>query len=179
MAARSTLVGLVALLLLAGCGGGDDDGPALEAVPPAAPADLCALVPASVSRGLEASGSSDDSGDPRAVCALGSTSGPEVRAVVTWLQLEDQGPATTVWTSQCDAIDRTRLAEPRGFEVAGADATCAGAATRQGTDTASVAVQRGREVLTARVQGSGGEPAALDLAGALLAGVLDELDTGR
>ncbi len=177
MAARAAALTLAAALLLTGCGADDPPG-AVESVPPPAPADLCALVPASVSRGLESSSSSDDGGDPRAVCSLRSTSGDRVRAVVTWLQLEDENPADVVLRSQCAAIDRSRLDEPAGFEVEGAAQTCAGTRETGGDDVASVAVRRGREVLTVRVDSSGGTP-ALRRSQQLLEGVLAELDTGR
>lgn len=177
MHVRATGLALAAALLLAGCGA-DDPPAAVESVPPAAPADLCALVPEGVSRGLESSSSSSEGDDPRALCSLRSASGPSVRAVVTWLQLEEENPADVVLRSQCAAIDRSRLDEPRGFEVEGATQTCAGARTTGGRDVASVAVRRGREVLTARVESQGGA-AALDRSQQLLEGVLSELDTGR
>ena len=177
MGARAVALTLAAALLLTGCGA-DDPPTAVEPVPPAAPADLCALVPASVSRGLETSASSDEGGDPRAVCSLRSTSGARVRAVVTWLQLEEENPADVVLRSQCAAIDRSRLDEPRGFAVDGATQACAGSRETDGDDVASVAVRRGREVLTARVETTGG-PSALDRSRQLLEGVLAELDTGR
>lgn len=177
MRARATAVGIAALLVLSGCGA-DDPPAAVESVPPAAPADLCALVPDQVSKGLEASASSDESGDPRAVCSLRSTAGPGVRAVVTWLQLEEENPADVVLSSQCNAIDRSRLDEAESFEVEGATHTCAGQRETDGEDVASVAVRRGREVLTARVESRGGT-AALDRSRQLLEGVLAEIDTGR
>lgn len=177
MGVRATALSLAALFLVAGCGA-DDPPAAVESVPPPAPADLCALVPEAVTKGLESSASSDDRGDPRAVCSLRSTSGPAVRAVVTWLQLEEENPADVVLRSQCAAIDRSRLDDPRGFAVEGATQTCAGAREAEGEDVASVAVRRGREVLTARVESRGGT-AALDRSQQLLEGVLAEIDTGR
>lgn len=177
MRARVTAAGVAALFVLAGCGA-DDPPAAVESVPPAAPADLCALVPERVTRGLESSASSDETGDPRAVCSLRSTSGAPVRAVVTWLQLEEENPADVVLRSQCNAIDRSRLDEPKAFGVEGATQTCAGERETGGKDVASVAVRRGREVLTARVESQGGT-AALDRSQQLLEGVLAEIDTGR
>src|SRR3954471_10359832 len=79
---------LAAALLVSACG---TEPEPLEEMQPDAPADLCATVPAAAKEGLQASSNTDTTGAPTAACSLRSAPGakPEVRAVITWNQLDD------------------------------------------------------------------------------------------
>lgn len=163
-------------LLLAGCGGEPD---AVEPLPPLAPPDLCALLPESATDGLLASASSDEDGDPTAACALRSESGQDVEVLVTWLLLQDDQRAQVVWESQCAGIDRNRLTETDTV-VEGADETCAARGDDGGSDIASVAVRRVREVVTVRVTTRAEQDlTSLERARTLATGVLPELPDAR
>ncbi len=154
----------LAVLALAGCG---SEPEAVEPLPPAAPPDLCALLPDEAVGDLAGTATSDDDGDPTAACAL--RGGADAAVLVTWLQLSDDAQATTVYQSQCAAIDRRVLPERRA-EVDGAGETCAGSARGR----ASLALVSGREVVTVRADLPRGED-ALARATALAAGLLEDL----
>lgn len=139
-----------ASLALTACGASE---PApLTAMQPDAPADLCATVPEATRTGLETSSDTDTSGDPTAACSLRSAPGvsPEVRAVVTWLRVNDEKAADTVLDSQCRAIDRTVFREPAGLSIDGADKTCAGSGKVGSAEAATLAAVAGRTVITVR-----------------------------
>ncbi|WP_030484242.1 hypothetical protein [Nocardioides aequoreus] len=152
------------VLGLAGCG---TEPEALEPLPPAAPADLCALLPEAAVGDLTGTASSDDDGDPTAACAL--RGGTDASVLVIWLQLSDEAQATTAYESQCAAIDRRVLPE-REAAVEGAGETCAGS----GDGRASLALVSGREVVTVRADLPRGED-ALGRATALADGLLEDL----
>lgn len=162
---RLGLVAPVLLATLAGCGASSDPEP-LEALPPAAPDDLCALLPAADTTGLTGTSSSSQEGDPTAACAMYDAAGDTL--LVTYLQLGDLASARSAWETQCAAIDPTVLPE-RQARVDGADETCAGA----GDGRASLAVVAGRDLLTVRAQTD--EPLAR--ATSVASGVLDGLPT--
>ena len=71
-ARRRSGLGIVvaALLLLAGCGSFEPEP--VQALPPEAPADLCATLPAATRAGLVGSSSTDVEGTPTAACSLRS-----------------------------------------------------------------------------------------------------------
>lgn len=151
------------LSLLVGCGSEPEP---LEALPPAAPEDLCSLLPASGTRDLDGTASSSQDGDPTAACALRGAGGDSV--LVTYLQLEGEPAARRAWESQCTGIDPSVLAE-RQVEVEGADETCAGASDER----SSLALLAGRDLVTVRV--SAAEPPPLERATVLADGLLAEL----
>ena len=119
------------LLLLSGCGGSQPA--ALKPMEPEVPADLCATVPAAAKAGLVTNSDSDTTGNPTAACSLRSPDGSkaQVRAVVTWVQLDDDVTADDVLASQCRAIDRTEFKEQTGFAAQGADKACAASGGRR------------------------------------------------
>ncbi len=150
---RSAQVGtlLATLLLAAGCGTTEPEP--LTAMTPEVPADLCALVPEAARQELVANASSDETGNPTAACSLRSAdnAATEVRAVVTWLQTNDEDSADEVLASQCRAIDRAKYQVADGFLAAGADEVCAGSGTVDGADSATIAAVHGLEIVTVRV----------------------------
>ena len=152
------------LTLLVGCGG--DEPEPHEALPPAAPEDLCSLLPASATEGLTGTASSSQDGDPTAACALRGVGGDTV--LVTYLQLEGEPAARRAWESQCTAIDPTALPEQE-VDVEGADETCAGASDER----ASLSLLAGRDLVTVRV--SAPQPPPLERADELAEGLLAEL----
>lgn len=157
---------LLAPLLLTTTACGSDPEP-LEALPPAAPEDLCSLLPESLTQGYTGSASSSQEGDPTAACALRSGDGKTV--LVTYLQLEGEPAGTTAFESQCAAIDRRAMPE-RDVVVEGTDDTCAGA----GDDRSSLAVVTGRDLVTVRTTGGDGATAmrsSVDMAAAVLDGL--------
>lgn len=170
---------LATLLLAAGCGSTEPEP--LTAMPPEVPADLCATIPEAARQGLLTNSSTDETGNPTAACSLRSpvSAATEVRAVVTWLQTNDEFSADEVQDSQCRAIDRTRFREPSGFEASGAEETCAASGRVDGADSATIAAVNGLEVVTVRVTSSppGGSP-ALTRAQQMLEGVLSSLAGG-
>ena len=118
-----------AALLLTGCGA-TTQPQALTPMPDQAPADLCAMVPAAERAGLIADSTSDTAditGTPTEACSLRSQTGatPQVRTLVTWLQLDDSETALGVYESQCRAVDRTVFRVATGFKATGADRACA------------------------------------------------------
>jgi hypothetical protein len=147
-------------------------------MPPEVPADLCATVPASTRQGLATSASSDPEGNPTAACSLRSTVGdePQVSAVVTWMQNNDEASADEVLASQCRAIDRQSYREQPDFSVAGADDACGASGKVDGTDSATIAAVSGLQVVTVRY-GSlpAGRSPALTRAREMAEGVLAEL----
>jgi hypothetical protein len=135
---RTTWVLVVAGLALSGCGTTEPEP--LEPVPPAVPADLCASIPEDARRDLTTSASTDESGNPTAACALRSEPGgrSDVRAVVTWTQLNDEDSAKSVLESQCRSIDPQEFARQDPYDVEGGDDACAGKG--KSADSATLAV---------------------------------------
>jgi hypothetical protein len=167
---------LAALLLLSACGGGDPEP--LKPMSPEVPADLCAAVPDSARTGLVTNSDSDTTGNPTAACSLRSpdTSAGQVRAVVTWLQLDDDVSADDVLSSQCRSIDKSEFKEQAGFTAQGADRACAASAPATGTDSATMAAVKDREVVTVRyVADPPGNPRAMERAQQMLEGVLSSV----
>jgi hypothetical protein len=167
---------LVTLLLAAGCG--TTEPAPLEAVQPEVPADLCATVPAATRQGLIANSNSDEGGNPTAACSLRSADGAatQVRAVVTWVQTNDDATAEDVLGSQCRAIDRSQFKEQNGFRAAGADKACAASGRIDGADSATLAAVAGREVFTVRLSSlPPGDAPALGRATDMLEGVIGSL----
>ncbi len=163
---------LAALLFASGCGGSEEPEP-LQPMEPEVPADLCATVPESAKAGLESASNSVTTGNPTAACSLRSptNSKEQVRAVVTWVQLNDDVLAGEVLDSQCRAIDLTKYKEQPGFQAQGADRACA--ARGAGADSATMAAVTGREVVTVRLSAdSPVSPPAFVQAQQMLEGVL-------
>lgn len=150
---RSAQLGtlLATLLLAAGCG--TTEPKPLTAIRPEVPADLCATVPAAARAGLIANSNADATGNPTAACSLRSAdnAATEVRAVVTWLQTNDEETAGSAFDSQCRAIDRSKFQEQSGFQAARADRACAASGKINGADSATMAAVTGREVVTVRL----------------------------
>jgi hypothetical protein len=174
-AARRTRLGLAfaGLLLVSACGGEEPE--ALEPMEPEVPANLCAMVPGGTKSGLVANANSDETGNPTAACSLRSadpTSG-EVRAVITWVQLNDDVTADTVLDSQCRSIDRTEYQEQAGFAAKGAQRACAASSKAGGADAATMAGVADREVVTVRYTSSPpGRTPSIQVAQQMLEGVL-------
>jgi hypothetical protein len=171
-------LGLLAagLLLLSGCGGSEPE--ALKPMEPEVPADLCATVPAAAKADLVTNSDSDTTGNPTAACSLRSADGSkaQVRAVITWVQLNDDVTAEDVLASQCRAINRTEFKERAGFTAQGADKACAASAAAAGTDSATVAAVKDREVVTVRYTSvPPGTPPALQRSQQMLEGVLSSV----
>jgi hypothetical protein len=174
---RAGLGVLVAgLLLLSGCGGSEP--PPLKPMEPEVPADLCAAVPAAAKEGLVSNSNTDTSGNPTAACSLRSPDGStgQTRAVVTWEQLDDDVTADNVLATQCRAIDKTQFKEQAGFQVDGADKACAATSIAAGTDSATIAAVKGRQVVTARMTAVPvGKTPALQRSLQMLEGVLSSV----
>ena len=167
---------LSCLLVATGCGSTEPEP--LTAMPPAVPADLCALVPETARQGLLTNSSADESGNPTAACSLRSPDGAptEVRAVVTWVQANDEDSADNVLDSQCRAIDRTEFREQNGFRAEGAEKACAATGSAKGRDSATLAALSGREIVTVRLTSvPSGDQASLARAQEMLEGVLSSL----
>jgi hypothetical protein len=143
---------LSALVFASGCGGSSEPEP-LKPMEPEVPADLCATVPASARVGLVSNSTTVTTGNPTAACSLRSpaNSKRQARAVVTWVQLNDEVSAGEVFDSQCRSIDRTEFKEQAGFEAEGADRACAARGTLEGADSATMAAVSDREVVTVRL----------------------------
>ncbi len=174
---RTTWVLVVAGLALSGCGSAEPEP--LEPVPPAVPADLCASIPEDARRDLTTSASTDESGNPTAACALRSEPGgrSDVRAVVTWTQLNDEDSAKGVLESQCRSIDPQEFARQDPYDVEGGDQACAGKG--KSGDTSTLAVLSGRDVLVVRVNiEPAGTPDALSRGTTMAEGVLSSLAGG-
>lgn len=168
-------LGLLAagLLVVAGCGGEEPE--ALQPMKPEVPADLCATIPAAARAGLESNSNTDASGNPTAACSLRSndTGTSQVRAVVTWVQLNDDVSANTVLDSQCRSIDRAEFREQVGLRVEGADRACAGVSKAGGADSVTMSAVAQREVVTVRyVSDPAGRTPALQRGRQMLEGVL-------
>jgi hypothetical protein len=178
---RSAQLGtlLATLLLTAGCG--DTEPEPLTALEPPAPADLCATVPAELRQGLIANANTDESGNPTAACSLRSpdSAAPQVRAVITWVQLNDEYSADEVLASQCRSIDRQDFRVQSGFTAAGAEKACAASGKVDGADSATLSAVSQLEVVTVRLTSlpPGKEP-SLVRAQKMLEGVLAEVAGG-
>lgn len=175
---RSVRLGAMvpALLLAAGCGGGDPEP--VQAIEPEVPADLCATVPAAARAGLVADSSSSTAGNPTAACSLRSRDVTEgqVRAVITWIQSGDETSAEAVLDSQCQAVDRRAFQVVSGFRAAGADRACAASGKLSGVDSATLAAVSGLEVVTVRLSPDPSRgPSALAQGQQILEGVLGAL----
>ena len=167
------------LLIVSGCGGAEPA--ALEPMEPEVPADLCSTIPEAARDGLVSNSNSDPTGNPTAACSLRSpdASGDQVRAVVTWIQLNDDISADQVLTSQCRSVDKTEYKEQAGFQPQGADRACAATGTVDGADSATIAAVANREVVTVRFTSlPPGEPPALERAQLMLEGVLSSVAAG-
>ena len=178
---RSVQLGtlLATLLLAAGCGTTTPEP--LRAVKPDVPADLCATVPATARTGLIANSNTDETGNPTAACSLRSPDGAptDQRAVVTWVQTDNDSTAVAVLDSQCRAIDRQKFREQSGFQAAGADKACGASGKVDGADSATMAATAGREVVTVRLSTQPPtNPPAMGRAQQILEGVLGSLAGG-
>ena len=149
----SRRVGLLVatLLLTAGCGSTEPEP--VEALEPVVPADLCATVPEQLREGLIFNANNSETGNPTAACSLRSPDGAatQVRAVVTWIQLNEDYSADEVLDSQCRSIDPQEFRVQDGFTVEGADRACAGSGTIEGADSATLVGLTDREVITVRL----------------------------
>jgi hypothetical protein len=173
--ARLGLV-VAGLLLLSGCGGSQPA--ALKPMEPEVPADLCSTIPDSARTGLVTNSDSDSDGDPTAACSLRSPDGSpgQVRAIVTWVQLDDDITADGVLASQCRSIDMTEFKEMVGFTVSGADKACAATGAAAGTDSVTMAAVNNREVVTVRYTADPPRtPAAMQVGQQMLEGVLSSV----
>lgn len=124
----------------------------LTPMKPDVPADLCSLVPTTARSGLDANHDSDLTGNPTAACSLRSAidATPEIRAVITLTQLNDEPSADDTYESQCRAIDHTQYKDVAGFAPQGADKACA-ATSISGPDSSTMAAVVNRDVVTVRV----------------------------
>jgi hypothetical protein len=174
-APRRGRLGLVvaALLLAAACGTTEPEP--LKAMEPEVPADLCATVPAALRQGLITDSTTDPTGNPTAACSLRSpgAESPQVHAVVTWVDTNDDSSANQVWDSQCRAIDRQQFKEQAGFKADGADQACAASGKVDGADSATLAALSGRQVVTVRLSSlPPGKAPVMDRGQAMLEGVI-------
>jgi hypothetical protein len=175
LAAAATGV-LTGLLVLSACGGSEPEP--LKPMQPEVPADLCAAVPTAAKTGLVSNSDSDTTGNPTAACSLRSPDGSksQVRAVVTWVQLDDDVTADSVLASQCRSVDRTEFKVQTGFTAQGADKACAAAGSAAGTDSSTMAAAKDRDVVTVRYTAvPPGTPAAAERAKQMLEGVLSSV----
>ncbi len=142
---------LATLLLTAGCGSSKPQ--AVEPLEPVVPADLCATVPADLREGLIANANNSETGNPTAACSMRTPDNAKnkVRAVVTWVELNEEYSADEVLDSQCSAIDPKEFRIQDGFSAKGAQRACAGSGTVKGADSASIAALTDREVITVRL----------------------------
>jgi hypothetical protein len=174
---RGRLAVVVATLLLAaGCGSTKPDP--VEPLEPAVPADLCSTVPAGLREGLILNANNSETGNPTAACSMRSEddAATQVRAVVTWVQLNEEYSADEVLDSQCSSIDPKEFRMQDGFTVDGANRACAGSGTVDGADSASMAALSDREVITVRLdyEPKGKQP-AMTVGKQMLEGVLSTL----
>ena len=174
---RSGLAVVVATLLLAaGCGSSEPDP--VEPLEPAVPADLCALVPADLREGLIFNANNSETGNPTAACSLRSadSAATQVRAVVTWVQLNEEYSADEVLDSQCRSIDPQEFRMQDGFTAEGADRACAGSGTVDGADSATMAALTDREVITVRLDYEPkGKQSAMTVGKQMLEGVISSM----
>ena len=168
---------VVATLLLAtGCGTTEPEP--VEALEPIVPADLCALVPADLREGLIFNANNSDTGNPTAACSLRSPDNAktQVRAVVTWVELNEEYSADEVLDSQCRSIDPQEFRMQDGFTVEGAQRACAGSGTVNGADSASLAALTDREVVTVRLDYEPkGKQSAMTVGKQMLEGVISTM----
>ena len=174
---RSAQLGtlLATCLLVSGCGA---DPEPLEAIEPPVPADLCATVPESLRQGLIANTNTDETGNPTAACSLRSpdAAATEVRAVITWVQLNDEYSADEVLASQCRSIDLRDFRVQDGFQAAGAEEACAASGNVDGADSATMAAVSELEVVTVRLSSRpAGKQPSMERAQQMLEGVLSEV----
>jgi len=164
------------LLLTAGCGSSKPQ--AVEPLEPAVPADLCATVPAQLREGLILNANNSESGNPTAACSMRSPddAANKVRAVITWVQLNEDYSADEVLDSQCRSIDPQEFRMQDGFSAKGAQRACAGEGTVEGADSASIAAISDREVITVRLdyEPKGKQP-AMAAGKQMLEGVINSL----
>ncbi len=167
---------LATLLLGAGCGGSEPEP--LQAREPDTPADLCATIPEDLTSGLVANGSTDTTANPTAACSLRSPVGaePEVRAIVTWVQVNDEDSADEVLDSQCRSMDPAVFTTVEGFSAQGAERACAATGTADGAGSTTMAALADREVVTVRLtEAPAGKPPVQQRAQQILEGVLASL----
>jgi hypothetical protein len=178
---RSAQLGTLLATLLLVCACGSTEPAPLKPMEPEVPADLCATVPAALRQGLISNSNTDATGNPTAACSLRSpdAADPQVRAVVTWVQTNDDTTANDVWGSQCRAIDRRAFTEKAGFQAAGADKACAASGKVDGADSATLAAVSNREIVTVRLSSlPAGKPPAIARGKAMLEGVLGSVAGG-
>jgi hypothetical protein len=164
------------LLLASGCGSTEPEP--VEALEPVVPADLCATVPEQLREGLIANSNNSASGNPTAACSMRSPIGADtqVRAVVTWVQLNEEYSADEVLDSQCRSIDPQEFRLQDGFTAEGADRACAASGTVDGADSATLAGLTDREVITVRLDYEPkGEQSAMTVGKQMLEGVISTM----
>ena len=173
---RGLAVVVATLLLTSGCGSSKPQ--AVEPLEPVVPADLCATVPAQLREGLIMNANNSDSGNPTAACSMRTPDDAKnkVRAVVTWVELNEEYSADEVLDSQCRSIDPQEFRMQEGFSVKGAQRACAGSGTVKGTDSASLAALTDLEVITVRLdyEPKGKQP-AMTAAKQMLEGVIGSM----
>lgn len=170
---------VVPLLLLSACGSAEPA--ALKPLPQTVPADLCATVPEALRTGLVSDTTTDDTGNPTAACSLRSPVGAAepVRAVITWLQVDDEYHADDVLASQCRSFDLATLRNESGFRATGADKACAASGRSARGGSATMAAVAGQQVVTVRYDAEATDAAtALSRGRTMLEGVLAALTTG-
>jgi len=174
---RGGLAVVVATLLLtSGCGSSKPQ--AVQPLEPVVPADLCATVPAQLREGLLINANNSDTGNPTAACSMRTPddAANKVRAVITWVELNEEYSADEVLDSQCRSIDPAEFRMQDGFSAKGAERACAGNGTVKGADSASMAALTGREVITVRLdyEPKGKQP-ALTAGKQMLEGVISSM----
>jgi hypothetical protein len=175
-ASRRGGVVVATLLLTAGCGTTEPEP--VEALEPIVPADLCALVPADLREGLIANSNNSETGNPTAACSMRSPDGADtqVRAVVTWVELNEEYSADEVLDSQCRSIDPREFRLQDGFTAKGANRACAGSGTVNGADSATMAALTDREVITVRLDYEPkGNQSAMTVGKQMLEGVISSM----
>jgi len=167
---------LATLLLTSGCGSSTPQ--AVEPLEPVVPADLCATVPAQLREGLITNANNSDTGNPTAACSMRTpdNAANKVRAVVTWVELNEDYSADEVLDSQCRAIDPQEFRMQEGFSAKGAQRACAGSGTDKGADSTSMAALTDREVITVRLDYEPkGEQPAMTAGKQMLEGVISSM----
>ena len=157
----SLAVVLATLLLAAGCGSSEPEP--LKPLEPSVPADLCATVPATCVRGLIANANTPtpETRPLPARCARPDGAKNQVRAVVTWVEANDEvrrgrGPGQPVPRHRPQGVHGAG-----GVPREGADKACAASGTVKGADSATIAALTDREVITVRLdhEPTGKQPA--------------------